>query len=630
MGSSKASPTLLKAYFSWVFYSTKICLQFAALAASLSAVCFELHPTTSALILLRLSRRLRLSSFVCMLTKEHDMNSSPSVQGAKAEDCPERDITRKRSTSKPPSQELASGAGQRLSRRESGDSSSTASSTTLSHPTPPPSMPSHARSKTTSHADLVRQGKRLSLQFPIQPTAGSSSPVFSPRSRPQSWIAAPSPLPSPEAQPPSPENNILAVLAAQERYVLELREELGKAEEDLKTLKKHYSLHEANKRRNDVRKVAQLQPLNTTLANIDAVQDDEDGGNLWMQREMERRKALLSNTKSSQRKVFSGSRHLRTLSLLSPDRAYAPSFPQSTEASLGESNIKRPTPPVRSSTSSDVSRQLIDVTSNDLGGLPNMQRDNILRTGKQLASDFSNGLFTFIEDIRQATVGDEAVNGAAESSGPSQNRDGSAKVIRNTSASRPSLSRSASSRKSVQKKQSIGEDFWSEHGLSEPKTTSVNKKTHTSKATRTPERQTARNSDSFEEDWDNWDSPGSTFVAKTTDTHIDSDESDTPASAINNSRTGAKQHNRRHDSKNSSLATISSASMPDTSTSRDPKRNSIPWPDLVNLSPSNLKRTASHLMKEWEKQLTPPPESRLSSHSQGDYIGRSGSPGSLI
>ncbi|KAF3000091.1 hypothetical protein E8E13_002832 [Curvularia kusanoi] len=595
------------------------------------------HPTTAALILLRVSRRLRLSSLLCILAKEHDMTASTTIDGAKALESPERTITRKRSTSLPRLQENTSGAGQRLSQQDLGDavsptsSSDFASTATLCTPSPSPSsrMPSHARSKTsTSHADIVRQGKRLSLQFPIQPTAGSSSPLFSPRSRPQSWVAAPSPLPSPEAQPSSPETNILAVLAAQERYVLELKEELGKAEEDLKTLKKHYALHEANKRRNDVRKIAQLQPLNTTLANIDAAQDDEDGGNSWMQREMERRKALLSNTKSSQRKVFSGSRHLRTLSLLSPDRAYAPAFPHPAEAHDGSSS-PRPAVPARSSTSSDVSRQLIDVTGNnhsDLGGLTNIQRDNLLRTGKQLASDFSNGLFTFIEDIRQATVGDEAVNGAADASGPSQNRDGSAKVIRNTSASRPSLNRSASSRKSVQKKQSIGEDFWSEHGLSEPKTNSVNKKTHTPKASRTPERQTARNSDSFEDDWDNWDSPGATYVAKTAD--MDSDESDAGVEDTSQQAT-IKQHPRRHDSKNSSLATISSASMPDTNIN-NPKRNSIPWPDLVNLSPSNLKRTASHLMKEWEKQLTPPPESRLSSHSQGDYIGRSGSPGSLI
>lgn len=31
----------------------------------------------------------------------------------------------------------------------------------------------------------------------------------------------------------------------------------------------------------------------------------------------------------------------------------------------------------------------------------------------------------------------------------------------------------------------------------------------------------------------------------------------------------------------------------------------IPWPALENLSPSNLKRTVSTLMKEWEKSLSP-------------------------
>jgi hypothetical protein len=41
-----------------------------------------------------------------------------------------------------------------------------------------------------------------------------------------------------------------------------------------------------------------------------------------------------------------------------------------------------------------------------------------------------------------------------------------------------------------------------------------------------------------------------------------------------------------------------------------PKREEIPWPALNNLTPSNLKRTASAIMKEWEKSITPPPENR--------------------
>jgi hypothetical protein len=95
---------------------------------------------------------------------------------------------------------------------------------------------------------------------------------------------------SPESETPPSETNILAVLAAQERYVLELKEELTKAEADLKTLKKHYALHEASKRRNDVRKITALQPVNT-LIDISSDKEDEDGSNTWMQREMERRRA---------------------------------------------------------------------------------------------------------------------------------------------------------------------------------------------------------------------------------------------------------------------------------------------------------------------------------------------------
>jgi hypothetical protein len=489
-----------------------------------------------------------------------------------------------------------------------------------------------------SHTDIVRQGKRLSLQFPIQPAAGSNSPAFSPRARPQSWIAAPSPIPSPESTPSSPAASILAVLAAQERYVLELREELGKAEEDLKTLKKHYAQHEATKRRNDGRKIAQLQPLNTSLANSPADDTDEEGPNI-MQREMERRKALLNITRSSQRKVFSGSRHLRTLSLLSPDRSHAPAFPQPldllSDEPQSQARPRRPSPPARALTS-DTSRQLIDVANSDrydAAPMPNMQRENIIRAGKQMATDFSNGLFTFIEDIRQATVGDEAVNGAGDGSGPSHNRGPSSKSPRNVSGSRPPLNRSASSKKQSQGTGSIGEDFWSEHGLSEPTSTPVNKKTHNIKPAHTPQNQSQGGETDFEDDWD-WDTPNLPFVAKTTDSRDDSDESDAPASPVidgDRTITSASYHAsaKRHDSKNSSVATISSSSMPDKSGSRDPKRNSLPWSDLTGLSPSNLKRTASHLMKEWEKQLTPPPESRLSSHTHGDFIGRTGSPSGL-
>lgn len=37
-------------------------------------------------------------------------------------------------------------------------------------------------------------------------------------------------------------------------------------------------------------------------------------------------------------------------------------------------------------------------------------------------------------------------------------------------------------------------------------------------------------------------------------------------------------------------------------------RDEIQWPALDKLTPGNLKRTVSTLMKEWERNLTPPPE----------------------
>ncbi|KAF2746064.1 hypothetical protein M011DRAFT_405203 [Sporormia fimetaria CBS 119925] len=462
-------------------------------------------------------------------------------------------------------------------------------------------MSSHSRirTRTMSNTDVVRQGKRLSLQFPIQPAAGSNSPLNSPRSRPQSWVATPSPS-TPDVVPSPTENNFLAILAAQERYVLELREELAKAEEDLKRVKKQWATHQAVKQRNELRKITQLQPLNTGLPNVPPDQEDEDGSALWMQREMERRKALLSGTKTSQRKVFSGSRHLRTLSLLSPDRNYAPSFPQPADTRNTDEPVKQQPPLPRPTTSPDAVSQAADASKDpqyETAGLTNIQRDALLRTGKQMANDFKDGLLTFIEDIRQATVGEDS----AATVDPSAPRD-----TRKPTPVRPGLTRASSSKKSaLSQSTGVADDFWREHGLEESKSAPTQKKSHALKHARTPQKPVAKDDD-FEE-WDNWDTP-----ADKPSTAQDSDDSDAsaPASGQASSRT----------------STSSAGGLLEGATPHDAKRNSIPWPDLVKLSPGNLKRTASHLMKEWEKNLTPPPEARESSHMSGDYIGRSASP----
>lgn len=403
--------------------------------------------------------------------------------------------------------------------------------------------------------------------------------------------------------------------------MLELKEELTKAEADLNTLKTHWTHHEANKRRNEVRKVAALQPLNTSLANAPPGQYEDDGSNSWAQKEMERRKNLLNNTKTSQRKVFSGSRHLRTLSLLSPDRLQSPSFPQPLDLHDDPSSNSRPQLPARASTSSDITRQVVNAGEHDrydMGGMPTIQREQLIRAGTQMAADFKKGLFTFMEDIRQATVGDEAVNTADANTGIPGIKNPS-KSGRKPSDGRPALDRSASSKKTTQQLGSVGDDFWKEMGLGEPKTTAVTKKTHALKNTTTPQKQIRKVAS--EEDWDNWDTPNESLLVDLGDSKDSSDESDaqtSPVSGPGSSRTSTstRYHSKRHDSKASSLTSINQEDI----TPRDSKRSSIPWPDMTKVSPSNLKRTASHLMREWEKQLTPPPESRSEDYSHGDFM----------
>ncbi|KAL6155065.1 hypothetical protein ACJQWK_01288 [Exserohilum turcicum] len=462
-------------------------------------------------------------------------------------------------------------------------------------------MSAHTRSKTI---DVVGQGKRLSLQFPIQPSPATIyTPASAKRTRPQSWVHGATPIRSPEPPDDTPhETNILAVLAAQERYVLELKEELTKAEADLTMLKSHWARHEANKRRTQGRKVAALQPLDTSLANAPPSPYDDDSSGLSMQKEMERRKTLLNHAKTSQRKVFSGSRHLRTLSLLSPERIDSPAFSQTVDLLDDRSPAMRSQSSARTSTSSDITRQVVTAGDHDryeMGGMPTIQREQLIRAGTQMATDFKKGLFTFIEDIRQATVGDEALHMGDSAAGMAGTK-GASKSGRKPSDGRPPLSRSASSKKS-QQTGSFGDDFWKEMGVTDPKTSTTHKKTQPTKSTATPQKQIRKVAS--EEDWDNWDTPNDSLLVDVTDSKDSSDDSDAHTSPMSgpgssSTSTSTRYHAKRHDSKASSLTSITQEDL----APREPKRSSITWPDMTKVSPSNLK------------------QSRTQDYSHGDYM----------
>ena len=219
-------------------------------------------------------------------------------------------------------------------------------------------------------------------------------------------IAARPSSPEKKAPHPADPNSFLTALATQERRVLELKEELQKAEAELEKLKKQWASHEATKKRNELRHLEQLQPLSTSLAGLSASHDEDL---TRVNKELDRRRRTTSIVKASQRTVFSGSRHTRTLSLLSPKEPTAGSQPPLQ----GKGPLKRPlerasgavvpTTVHELGTSSDGSNAVTDLYKGP-------SREVIVETGKQLVGDFRQGLWTFFDDLRQVTVGEEAAS----------------------------------------------------------------------------------------------------------------------------------------------------------------------------------------------------------------------------
>ena len=214
-------------------------------------------------------------------------------------------------------------------------------------------------------------------------------------------------------RPPSQERNVsltpessafLTALAAQERRVLELREELQRAESDLEKLKRQWALHEMPKKKNEIRHLEQPRPISKS---VNSTYPLSPKGLASSRSYHERRKSLAINTKQPQRKVFSGSRHTRTLSLLSP-KSFVDSESHTAEKGLGKpaNVIARSETALENPSTTRASRASTTAVLNKrLSGPP---KDAILETGKQLVGDFREGLWTFFEDLRQATVGEEA------------------------------------------------------------------------------------------------------------------------------------------------------------------------------------------------------------------------------
>ncbi|KAH6707496.1 hypothetical protein BKA61DRAFT_615231 [Leptodontidium sp. MPI-SDFR-AT-0119] len=439
----------------------------------------------------------------------------------------------------------------------------------------PPPRPAMGHARALSYTP--RRPNRLSLSFPVAPnTNGNESARATPTS---SNIPSFPPTPIEQASIPSPDehNTFLVALAGQERKVLELKEELAKAEGELTNLKRQYARHEASRKRAEVR---HIEPLQTVA--IEGSSNDDPSIMSRQSADMDRRRALLNNLNipKETRRKFSGA-HTRTLSLLSPERSnfHQPQpFPPVIESSAENQGIPK------SLTMPDTSQGLRRISSSRANARHSYQI-GVPLGAKQLAEDLKSGMWTFLEDLRQATVGDEAVNGTTSRSNLEPTPGG---PVRKSSKS--SL---ASDRKRGQSPRSMSPRTWEtltgsspliDLGDEEPVRPRA-RSPSTIKKSR-PLSLAAPPLDDLDDDWAAWDSPipksprwsGSTTVSN-------------PATPSNG-----------NDDEN-----VKIIGQPADELNTPTKRTDIQWPalDNLNLSPGalkgNLQRTMSTIMKEWEK-----------------------------
>ncbi|CAI7600802.1 unnamed protein product [Penicillium glandicola] len=536
---------------------------------------------------------------------------------------------------------------------------------------PSASEPSLSRSSSLAQkkgpslprAPTARHAKRLTLNFPINLNEPESAPdhsVASPGSITPATHSSTRPSPAhPPGTPmafdvPDDGYDFLRAIASQERKVMELREELTRAEADLVAIKKQWALSEKSRKRAEINHVEPLMPLRSpdfatpeassshareqSMSSVTSSTVSQERRSRDLDRRSSMRIATAPGTKigSNGRRVFHGT-HTRTLSLLSP--VSGPSF--SSRGEPGPSVSERVGRTPRSATLPSVDRNNAMISSQLdesqvpehllaqwRNTLPPPSREALVRTGRQMASDLREGLWTFLEDIRQATVGEEGISGTQtrssssnslappngrkrESMAGSRSRErllADGKLSRSSSSSRGRGPAAETKTGKDTKPAEISTSFWNEFGIdtpaqkspNAPRTPSGNKTANRNEATEAEQRghRSSNSIDAQEEDLDNWDS---------WDTPLSKQKTHTPSSSRS---TVASKHDQSPTTQGSSPRT--SASFGDWNTASSALDSSvsegIPWPTITKLAPSKLQRTASNLMAEWERSLSPSPE----------------------
>ncbi len=349
-----------------------------------------------------------------------------------------------------------------------------------------------------------RAGNRLSISLPIQ--AGERDAPWLLRnapadSEPPTRQASPS-IDVDQTLPNNSSDDFLVALAAQERRVLELKEELCRAETQLKKLKRQWALHEASRTtaRSDLEnkqvELRQMQPTRSGFDGTISGEEEDKRTRKSLNMDVDRRKAMLAgSTKDSRRKVISGG-HTRTLSLLSPVQG---SYGQTTSVSQSISSKKEY---AADGIALPASNQLPTKISS------NKERHSYQGSAtigvKQIAEDIKSGLWTFMEDLRQATVGEEAIKGVSSVNSDMAPRRSGVKGSRGISMTADkSLSRSPREISSTSKTHETD----SRRSTNPVDARDIGDGTEIIAQTSNINGKKVETLSSLDDDWSNWDSP---------------------------------------------------------------------------------------------------------------------------
>ena len=248
-------------------------------------------------------------------------------------------------------------------------------------------------------------GRDLSISVPVRSPNDVSSPKF-----PASSLTAPTLSPSRQVTTPVSHHNapiqdsyptpsstlserrgsafstdtdpLLRMVAAQERRVLELKEQLKNEEDQLAKLKVQWASQEAKRKRSELRRSEQMRPLGSPRGKSpprDPSRHSQDSAETEGS----------ADTARPVRTKFEGGRHLRTLTLTTPV----------VGGGSAPEPVKTQEPPVEAPRRSSKERNVPTPsgTNRPSGAVPT-----------SLMGDLRENLWTFIEDLKQATVGEEA------------------------------------------------------------------------------------------------------------------------------------------------------------------------------------------------------------------------------